>query len=248
MEPMKISRKIIKPFFEVYMYIFGSRIAARKIKSIADLYGRNIGKLVELVFSFEYKQRIRSSWIVSLKPLQVKSEIAYLCKVVQELNPKKIVEIGSASGGTLFLFAHVVSPEKIVSVDLPAGAFGGGYPSWKIPLFKSLARKNVIQLIRADSHKEETLGKIKILLKGEKVDFLFIDGDHTYQGVKQDFQMYSPLVKKGGIVAVHDIVKHDPSSGCEVDRFWNEIKPNYRHIEIIEKRDQKWAGIGVLYF
>jgi predicted O-methyltransferase YrrM len=45
------------------------------------------------------------------------------------------------------------------------------------------------------------------LLKGSEGDFLFIDGDHTYQGVKQDFQMYSPLVKKGGIVAFHDIVK-----------------------------------------
>ena len=90
--------------------------------------------------------------------------------------------------------------------------------------------------------------KTRILLKDEKVDFLFIDGDHTYQGVKQDFQMYSPLVKKGGIVAVHDIVTHDPASGCEVDRFWNEIKPTYQHIEIIEKQDQKWAGIGVLYF
>ena len=245
---MKISRKIIKPFFEIYMYSFGSRIAARKIKSIANLYGKDISKLVDLVFSFEYKQKIRSSWTVSLKPLQVKSEIVHLCKVVQELNPKKIVEIGSASGGTLFLFARVASPEKMVSVDLPAGSFGGGYPSWKIPLFKSLARKNVIQLIRADSHREETLVKTRILLKDEKVDFLFIDGDHTYQGVKQDFQMYSPLVKKGGIVAVHDIVTHDPASGCEVDRFWNEIKPTHQHIEIIEKQDQKWAGIGVLYF
>jgi cephalosporin hydroxylase len=248
MNPMKISRKIIKPFFEIYMYIFGSRIAALKIKSIAKLYGRDVGKLVDLVFSFEYKQKIRSSWTVSLKPLQVKSEIVYLCKVIQELNPKKIVEIGSASGGTLFLFAHVACPEKMVSIDLPAGSFGGGYPSWKIPLFKSLAKKKVIQLIRADSHKEETLGKTRTLLKDEKVDFLFIDGDHTYQGVKQDFQMYSPLVKKGGIVSLHDIATHDPASGCEVDRFWSEIKPTYRHIEIIEKLDQKWAGIGVLYF
>ena len=121
--------------------------------------GRDIGKLVDLVFSFEYKQRIRKSWVVSLKPLQVKSEITELCRIVQESNPKIIVEIGSASGGTLFLFAHVANPERIISIDLPSGSFGGGYPFWKIPLFKSLAKKNVIQLIRGDSHREETLGK-----------------------------------------------------------------------------------------
>ncbi len=60
--------------------------------------------------------------------------------------------------------------------------------------------------------------------------------------------MYSPLVRKGGIVAFHDIVTHDASSGVEVDRFWNEIKQSHRHIEIIEEQNQKWAGIGVLYF
>lgn len=245
---MKIARKIIKPFFEGYMYLFGSRIVARKIQSIAEGYDRDIDKLVDLVFNFEYKQNIRKSWIVSLKPLQVKSEIAQLCKIVQKSNPKKIIEIGSASGGTLFLFAHIVSPEKILSVDLPAGSFGGGYPFWKNPLFKALAKKNVIQLIRADSHSEVTLEKIRSLLKDEKVDFLFIDGDHTYKGVKKDFQMYSPLVRKGGLVAFHDIVTHDPTSGCEVNKFWSEINPSYAHIEIIENKDQKWAGIGLLYF
>jgi cephalosporin hydroxylase len=244
---MKIARRIIKPFFEAYMYVFGSRIAASKIERLADSNGKDIGKLVDLVFSFEYKQKIRKSWVVSLKPLQVKSEIAELCRIVQGANPKIIVEIGSASGGTLFLFAHIASPEKIVSIDLLSGSFGGGYPFWKIPLYKSLAKKNVIDLIRGDSHKEETLEKITSRLKDQKVDFLFIDGDHTYQGVKQDFKMYSPLVKKGGMVAFHDIVTHDQSSGCEVDKFWNEIKLSYRHVEIIENQNQKWAGIGILY-
>jgi predicted O-methyltransferase YrrM len=244
---MKIARRIIKPFFVAYMYVFGSRIAGRKIERLSDDYGKDIGKLVDFVFSFEYKQNIRKSWVVNLKPLQVKSEIAELCRIVQESNPKKIVEIGSASGGTMFLFAHVASPEKIISVDLPAGSFGGGYPFWKIPLFKSLGKKNVVRLIRADSHKEETLAKIKGLLKDQKVDFLFIDGDHTYHGVKQDFQMYSPLVRKGGIVAFHDIAKHEPTSSCEVNKFWSEIKLSFKHLEIIEKQDQIWAGIGVLY-
>ena len=159
-----------------------------------------------------------------------------------------IVEIGTARGGTLFLFAHIANPAKIISVDLPGGSFGRGLLFGLIPFFKSLGKKHVIQLIRADSHSEETLAKVQSRLKGCKVDFLFIDGDHTYQGVKQDFLMYSPLVRKGGIVAFHDIVTHDPTAGCEVDRFWNEIKQRHRHVEIIEEQNQKWAGIGVLYF
>jgi hypothetical protein len=32
-------------------------------------------------------------------------------------------------------------------------------------------------------------------LGGERVDFIFIDGDHTYEGVKRDFEMHSPLMR-----------------------------------------------------
>jgi predicted O-methyltransferase YrrM len=230
------------------MYIFGSRLAANSLKNLSDVCGKDIEKLVNLVFSFEYKQKFRKSWVVNIKPSQVKSEITELLRIVQELSPKRIVEIGSSRGGSLFFFAHFTNPERIISIDLPRGSFGGGYPFWKIPLFKSLGKKHVIKLIRANSHSEETLGRLTTLIKGSQVDFLFIDGDHTYQGVKLDFQMYSPLVRKGGIVAFHDIVAHDPISGCEVDKFWNEIKKNYNHIEIIEDKNQKWAGIGILFF
>jgi len=244
---MNTARTIVRSLLEAYMYVWGSRIAAHKLKHLADNCGKDVVKLVNLVFNFEYKPKIRKSWVVSIKPAQVKTEVIELCRIVQELKPKEIVEIGSASGGMLFLFGHVTNPEKIVSIDLPKGPFGGGYPFWKIPFFRSFGKWRVIQLIRADSHSEETLGKLKTHLKGSEVDFLFIDGDHTYQGVKQDFQMYSPLVRKGGIVAFHDIVIHDPTAGCEVDRFWHEVKQRYPHIEIIGSPNQKWAGIGVLY-
>ena len=244
---MNKARTIVKSFLEAYMYVFGSRIAAHKLKYLADKCGKDIEKLVYLTFNFEYKPKVRKSWAVSIKPLQVKTEVIELCRIIQELKPKRIVEIGSASGGMLFLFGHVANPEKIVSADLPRGRFGGGYPFWKVPFFRSFGKRGVIQLIRADSHSKETLEKLKAHLNESQVDFLFIDGDHTYQGVKQDFQMYSPLVRKGGIVAFHDIVTHDPTVECEVDQFWKEVKQSYHYIEIIESPNQKWAGIGVLY-
>ena len=38
----------------------------------------------------------------------------------------------------------------------------------------------------------------------DKIDFLFIDGDHHYEGVKKDWDLYSPLLKSGSIVDFHD--------------------------------------------
>jgi len=37
-----------------------------------------------------------------------------------------------------------------------------------------------------------------------KIDILFIDGDHTYEGVKKDFELYSTILSKNGIVIIHD--------------------------------------------
>lgn len=65
--------------------------------------------------------------------------------------------------------------------------------------------------------------------------------------MKRDFFASSPLVRAGGVVAFHDIIEHPKDSDCEVARFWNEIKEQYRHEEIIENPQQGWAGIGILY-
>jgi hypothetical protein len=37
-----------------------------------------------------------------------------------------------------------------------------------------------------------------------KIDFLFIDGDHTYEGVKQDFELYSKILSDKGVIIIHD--------------------------------------------
>jgi predicted O-methyltransferase YrrM len=91
------------------------------------------------------------------------------------------------------------------------------------------------------------LEQVEAILGGEQIDFLFTDGDHSYEGVKMDFEMYSRLVKKDGIVAFHDIAVHPPETGCEVSKFWSEIKRKYEHVEIIDNKDQNWAGIGLLF-
>ena len=202
----------------------------------------NIYDAVDFAFSFQV-------FGISIRPIQVKYEITKLLEIVTELKPRVVLEIGTAGGGTLFLFTKATDPEaKIISIDLPGGPFGGGYPEWKIHLYKSFSKgKQKIYLIRRDSHNPQTLEEVKKILSGEKVDFLFIDGDHTYEGVKKDFEMYSPLMREGGIVAFHDICPHPPETRCEVSKFWNEIRHKYRHREIVSDWNQKWAGIGVLY-
>ena len=182
-----------------------------------------------------------------IRPFQIRRELAELVNMVAKLKPKNVLEIGTAQGGTLWLWCRVADPgAKIVSVDLRSGKFGGGYHWAKIPLYKAFAEKGQhLRLIRGDSHAPATFAQVKREFLG-KIDFLFIDGDHSYAGVKQDFEMYSGLVRKGGLIAFHDIVLHSNQSGCEVSRLWNEIKGNYEHGEVVGDRSQGWAGIGII--
>lgn len=204
---------------------------------------------VDQHYSLDELVNFTFTWCLGvIKPSQVRYEILELLKILDKTKPKFVLEIGTANGGTLFLFSHVASEDAIIiSIDLPGGRFGGGYFEFKAPLYKSFALKSQrLHLIRADSHKRSTLEEVKAILNGRNIDFLFIDGDHTYEGVKKDFEMYSPLTKKNGVIVLHDIIARSPEIDFGVSRFWNEIKSKYEHIEIVKNWNQKWAGIGLV--
>jgi predicted O-methyltransferase YrrM len=181
-----------------------------------------------------------------IRPMQLKSEILQLLNEVEKIKPKKILEIGTANGGTLFSICRS-SPKdaKIISIDLPRGKFGGGYANWRKWLYKLFViGKQKIYFIRNDSHSKQTLEEVEKLLNGGKIDFLFIDGDHTYEGVKRDFNIYSKIVRDGGLIAFHDIARTENDS--KVYEFWEEIKKLYNNKEFINNECQGWAGIGII--
>lgn len=56
------------------------------------------------------------------------------------------------------------------------------------------------------------------------IDVLFIDGDHTYKGVKDDWDNFSPFVKPGGWVVLHDCDDTSP----DVVQLFDEIGDGWR--------------------
>lgn len=163
-------------------------------------------------------------------------EFMSLLGILDGLKPETILEIGSGQGGSILMFTRVLSPEGlIIGVD-------NDYASWRIALYKSFATGDQsVRLVKGDSHDLRTLRQVEKMLDHRRVDMLFIDADHTYEGVSKDFEIYSPLVRRGGIVAFHDIV----DDTCEVPQFWKQVKKLYAHREFVNI-PRHW-GIGILY-
>ena len=121
-----------------------------------------------------------------------------LVNQVKSLETKKwCLEVGLYRGGSHLvwkdIFEHVISlevePSHAVSTAL---------------LLDSLGKSDGSLFICGNSAMVGTFHEVLSVLDSEKLDFLYIDGDHGYSSIKNDHKYYSPLVKKGGIVAFHD--------------------------------------------
>lgn len=192
---------------------------------------------------------------------QKKFELKMIQEFLKKEKLKKVLEVGTYRGGTAMLWAHLVEPNngKVFCCDVRFdwGTFQDhGYVEsdetvYHRQVYNNSHYQNFIEEFQGDSHDLNFIKKVKD--KVGTVDLLFIDGDHSYEGVKQDFENFFPLVKLGGYIAFHDIVDslHHRSNGCFVAPFWNEIKDIYPSWEFIDKNEYPGCpsdsmGIGII--
>lgn len=177
---------------------------------------------------------------------QIEQEILELLKFIRSAKPNNILEIGTARGGTLYLFTKVASDSAtIMSVDLKIE---------RKDLLSSFGRKQqTVSLLEADSRAKETIDRIQLHFPNG-IDLLFIDGDHSFEGVETDFNNYSGLVNPGGMIVFHDIVPDNETRygvitggwAGGVPEFWSQVKNRFQHKEFVDDPDQDGLGIGVL--
>jgi predicted O-methyltransferase YrrM len=170
-------------------------------------------------------------------------EFAGLIKLLSNRELNIVLEIGTAHGGTYWTWCRLATPTAhLVSIDFPEN------DEWTSRVRGYPRPKQTQTLIRADSHDPRTVRSLD-RLKGS-VDLLFIDGDHSYEGVRADFENYAPLVRPGGLVAFHDVDStKNPTS--QVDRLWRQLRDLYDTREIIDEVSEKQSGrygIGVLFW
>lgn len=148
-----------------------------------------------------------------------------------------VLEIGCDAGGTLWAFQAVGA--RVFGVDLPNGPYGSGHE----------LNTHGAHVIRGNSTHSAVLDQVRDVVD-IPVDLLFIDGDHSYEGVKADYENYRSFVRPGGLIAFHDICAHKDYPDVRVDRLWWEIKSKNQHTTEIIYYLRPWGtgmGIGVLH-
>lgn len=177
-----------------------------------------------------------------LKPSQIRSEIIDLVALVQAERPRRVLEIGTSHAGTLYMLAWAsVDDARILSLDVLS------YDWRRRRLHRRLARgRQRVEVRSADSHLDATRDAAVHFFGAGQLDVLLIDGDHSYEGVRRDYELYSKLVRPGGIIALHDIVDGPEGSVGGVPRFWRELRPTLDDpVELVNSWTQGGYGFGV---
>lgn len=169
--------------------------------------------------------------------------IPFAMFLVQIAKPEMFVELGTHAGASYSAFCQAVeyskTNTKCYAVDTWKGddntaGFDYGLnvletlQKYHDPLYSSFSK--LMQSTFDDALPQFTDGSI---------DLLHIDGFHTYEAVKHDFETWLPKMHKDGILLFHDIAVH--REGFGVDRFWEEIKASYAHFEFFHCN-----GLGVI--
>lgn len=146
--------------------------------------------------------------------IQIPEELADFIFALKEHDAKvaplkRMLEVGFAAGITNTLLNKFFGFDEIVAMD----TFDGP-PSTNV-LWANLRFKN-LTLICGDSGSSRSISTAKAL---GPFDLIFIDGDHSYEGVMRDIKNYAPMLSKFGIFAMHDIAAE-----------WTGVPNAWRHL------------------
>jgi hypothetical protein len=135
--------------------------------------------------------------------------------LVENINPKVTVDLGVDYGYSLYCLA---TPRigKVYGIDLfdVAAGYSSGSDTYDVVMeFKEKHQFDNVEVIKGDFCEIAKVWK-------EPIQILHIDGDHSYECVKRDWDTWSPFVENGGVIIMHDLFSYRDTVG----KFYNEIE------------------------
>jgi predicted O-methyltransferase YrrM len=179
--------------------------------------------------------RVPSTWL---------ENYAFGYDLIHFLRPKTVVELGVFWGGSFFVFCQAVKAAGVASTVYAVDTWEGDSQAGKL-------EEETYQSFQ--KHREAHFSDISKVMRMRfeealpsfpdgSIDLLHIDGFHTYEAVREDYEKWSPKVSASGIILFHDVKVVDEEQKFGVKRFWDEIKQGKRYFEM-----ENEFGLGILF-
>ena len=193
-------------------------------------------KLLNEISHDEYLFRVNnylpSAWI---------GHAPFLKFLVREHKPRLFVELGVHNG-----FSYFVGCQSIQECQLDTKAFAVDH--WLGDSQAGFFDESVFQGVKTLNQKYSNFSTLLKMsfdealtqFENSSIDLLHIDGFHSYESAKKDFESWLPKMSSSAIILLHDI--HVRRNTFGVYLFWKELKKNYITIEFVGSH-----GLGVVF-
>jgi hypothetical protein len=197
-----------------------------------EYFDSSLNEISHDPYLFSVSNYMQSAWL---------GHAPFLKFLIREQKPSLFVELGVHNG-----FSYFVGCQSIRECSLNSKSFAIDH--WEGDQQAGLFEDSVYQGVMSLNTKYSdfsTLLKMSFaealkIFKDQTIDLLHIDGFHSYEAIKEDFETWLPKVSPNGIILLHDI--HVRRNTFGVYKFWREIKSQFKTIEFVGSH-----GLGVVF-
>lgn len=166
------------------------------------------------------KKKRRSAWL---------GHIPFGHSFIKKINPNKFVELGTHHGGSYFSLCDSVNANRLqticYAVDTWEGEEHAGF--YQEDVYQYVKNYNNLNFSQFSKLLRMTFENAVEIFDDQAVDLIHIDGCHSYEAVRSDYETWSPKISLNGFMLFHDT--SEEQLGFGVKQFWNELSDQYPH-------------------
>lgn len=164
----------------------------------------------------------------------------FACDLVAALKPGLLVELGTYAGDSYLTFCESIAKHGLSTLCFAVD-------TWQGDPHSGFYGDEIYSALRAHHERYGTFSHLLRMSFDEassrfadsSIDLLHIDGFHTYEEAKRDFEQWIGKVKPGGAILIHDVAVRRRDFG--VWRLWEELAATYPTFQFLHS-----CGLGVL--
>ncbi|MDM5070528.1 class I SAM-dependent methyltransferase [Aeromonas bestiarum] len=195
----------------------------------------------ELDFIFKRSLFWRPTYLAQSAWLE---HIPFAFWLLETLRPKNIVELGTHYGSSYFSFCQAVTKLDLETFCFAVDTWGGDEHAGQYgeEVYKQVSEYNQQHYSGFSTLIRSTFDQALDHFPQGSIDLLHIDGLHTFDAVRHDFESWLPKLSEKAVVIMHDTNVRERGFG--VFQLLDELKQQYPHFEFAHGHGLGVIGVG----